>query len=95
MQDKYAGDIGDYAKLGLLRALRKDRKLGVAWYRVPDEPGSPDGKKIGYQKNPDCYRRFDPDLFDHLKKIVDGKKGKGGSMEFWVEVSEPPPPKTP
>ena len=74
MQDKYAGDIGDYAKLGLLRALKKGRKLGVAWYRVPDETGSPDGKYTEYLKNPELFRRFDPDLFDHLHNVVFGRK---------------------
>ena len=37
MQDRYAGDIGDFVKLGLLRALSSGCKLGIAWYRFPDE----------------------------------------------------------
>ena len=38
MQNRYTGDIGDYVKYGLLRALTEDRRLGVAWYLFPDEP---------------------------------------------------------
>ena len=32
MQDRYTGDIGDFAKYGLLRALEAGHRLGVAWY---------------------------------------------------------------
>ncbi len=37
MQDRYAGDIGDFVKLGLLRAISPGYALGLAWYHVPDE----------------------------------------------------------
>lgn len=74
MQDKYVGDIGDYVKLGLLRALMPDRKLGVVWYRVPDEAGNNDGGKIEYLEKPECFRSADPELFDHLKGVVCGGK---------------------
>lgn len=38
MQDRYVGDIGDFGKYGLLRALcAHDLSLGVVWYLVPDE----------------------------------------------------------
>ena len=44
MQDSYLGDIGDMAKLGLLRALSEGkRQLGVAWYLYPHE----DVKAVG------------------------------------------------
>lgn len=29
MQDRYAGDIGDFVKYGLLRAIRGSRRLGL------------------------------------------------------------------
>ena len=39
MQDHYTGDIGDFVKYGLLRAIRGRKHLGVAWYLNPeDEP---------------------------------------------------------
>ena len=33
MQDRYAGDVGDFVKLGLLCAFYPGRQLGVTWYR--------------------------------------------------------------
>ena len=30
MQDRYVGDIGDFAKYGLLRAVSEGKKLGDA-----------------------------------------------------------------
>jgi len=47
MQDRYAGDVGDFVKLGLLRAISPGRKLGVAWYRYPDEAHNGDGRHTG------------------------------------------------
>lgn len=35
MQDRYAGDIGDYGKIGLLKALRlQGMSVGINWYLV-------------------------------------------------------------
>ena len=54
MQDRYAGDLGDFLKLGLLRYLvaatdgRPALRLGVVWYRVPDEAHNADGKHVAY-----------------------------------------------
>ena len=56
MQDRYVGDLGDFGKYGLLRALcdpsplddRQALRLGVAWYLFPDESKTADGKHIGY-----------------------------------------------
>ena len=52
MQDRYAGDVGDFVKLGLLRALSPGRKLGMAWYRYPDESHNGDGRHITYLDQP-------------------------------------------
>lgn len=47
MQDRYTGDIGDYGKLGLLRCLAASGlRVGVNWYRTPDEDHNEDGKFI-------------------------------------------------
>ena len=61
MQDRYAGDVGDFGKYGLLRFLCGQReiseespssapnlRLGVVWYLYPDECGNADGKHITY-----------------------------------------------
>ena len=34
MQNRYTGDIGDYVKLSILRALSPGYRLGVAWCEV-------------------------------------------------------------
>jgi len=81
MQDKYTGDIGDYAKYGLLRALSDGRKLGVAWYKFPDERKKPDGRHTAYLQRPDLWRARDPELFDTLKGIVESGRRKVAEIE--------------
>ena len=70
MQDRYAGDVGDFVKLGLLRALSPGRKLGLAWYRFPDEEHNGDGRHVGYLEQADLYAGLDPRLFEHLRNVV-------------------------
>lgn len=51
MQDLYAFDIGDFGKLGLLRALTEGSprlKLGVIWYATNLGSAGADGKHIRY-----------------------------------------------
>ena len=70
MQDKYAGDIGDFVKLGLLRAISPERKLGVTWYRFPNESHNTDGRHVSYLEQPDKYASVDPELFQYLRNVV-------------------------
>lgn len=80
MQDRYVGDIGDFGKYGLLRALcrpqfgneRPDLALGVVWYLVPDEKHNGDGKHIRYLGPPyrEKFRECDPPLYDALVRIA-------------------------
>ena len=81
MQDRYAGDVGDYVKLGLLRALLPNRRLGVAWYRYPDENQSGDGQKLDYLDQEDDYQNLDPELFNHLREIVKENKRSIASLQ--------------
>ena len=69
VQDKYVGDIGDYAKFSLLRALSCDRRLGLSWYLFPDE-GNNDGRHIDYLGQHTKWRHFDEQTFETLKDIV-------------------------
>ena len=84
MQDCYVGDIGDFGKYGLLRALSgmgrasipgARLRLGIVWYRHPDE--HTDGKHTSYLKatglQRDFFRDCDPPLYDTLKRLVDEK----------------------
>jgi hypothetical protein len=70
MQNMYVGDIGDYGKYGLLRAIMPSvSKLGIVWYLVADENHLNDGKHIDYLsklKYIDCDRQ----LFSILKDII-------------------------
>ncbi len=70
MQDRYAGDIGDFVKLGLLRAISPGRRLGVAWYRYPDEDHNADGRHVSYLERPEDHATLDPELFGHLRNVV-------------------------
>lgn len=70
MQDRYAGDVGDYVKLALLRHLSRDRRLGVAWYHHPDEAHNGDGRHISYLSHPETWRHLDPELFDGLLNVT-------------------------
>ena len=75
MKNQYIGDIGDYGKYSLLRAFSNGGvKIGVNWYLTEDD-GSNDGKFTDYLKRKDEFRRYDPDLFDALKKLA-GRKSK-------------------
>lgn len=86
MQDRFVGDIGDFGKYGLLRALTgihpplppKERlSLGIVWC-VPDEQTitkTPEGhgQSISYlfnEKVESRFQRCDPALFNALKNIV-------------------------
>jgi hypothetical protein len=67
MQDRY---VGDYLKLGILRALSPGYRLAVAWWLFPDESHNLDGRHVGYLQRPEQWRHLDPMLFDALAEIV-------------------------
>jgi len=70
MKNQYFGDINDYRKYALLRSLCcRDIRLFVCWMLTPDGTG-PDGKRTKYLDQPSCWRHFDPELFDSLRKAV-------------------------
>jgi len=72
MQNRYVGDIGDYVKLAILRALAsgpQERRLGVAWWLFPDENRGGDGEHREYVDRPEDWKRFDPELFQVLVTI--------------------------
>ena len=72
MQDRYVGDIGDFAKYGLLRALGHGRQPGIAWYKRtdPDSKIANDGRYTSYLEDPKKWRCLDPELFGGLKKLI-------------------------
>lgn len=71
MQNRYACDVGDFGKLGMLRLLEKEGlTVGVNWYLVEDESHNNDGKHIGYMKDKKFFE-CDDELLHALKEIID------------------------
>ncbi len=77
MQHRFVGDVGDFGKYGLLRALtgvwplsEPRLTLGVVWYLPAGSIGSAaDGQKLTYLSQPDQFRGCDPRLYDTLGKL--------------------------
>lgn len=72
MKNQYAGDVGDYTKLGILRGLENAGfSIGLNWYLTPNEPGHSktftDGKHTKFLEC-DCDTP-DIDLYCALQKI--------------------------
>jgi hypothetical protein len=71
MKDQYFGDVNDYRKYGLLRAILAGTnvRLGVCWMlTAPDNRR--DGRHLAYLDNPGTYRLFDHELFDWLQQTI-------------------------
>lgn len=79
MQNRYVGDIGDFGKYGLLRALfgspetpadGPPLRLGVAWYLYPDEANG-DGRFTDYLcAGRPALQSCDPALFGQLQALL-------------------------
>lgn len=70
MKNQYFGDVNDYRKYGILRALTAEpTDLGICWMLTPSD-GRADGQKLGYLGEPDVYRSCDPALFDALHRLM-------------------------
>jgi hypothetical protein len=88
VQDRYAADVGDFIKLGLLRHLAGPSEsggaalvIGVNWYLTPDEAHNQDGKHVSYlhatSAQHNSLRACDPDLMERLGRVV----AEGRSVE--------------
>lgn len=74
MQDRYAGDAGDFGKLGLLRSLAKSGLLvGVNWYLSADEAHNEDGRHTGYLRD-SKFVGCDDELLGKLSCMVYGNQ---------------------
>jgi len=75
MKNQYFGDINDYRKYGLLRALTGNGTLrtAVCWMLTPDD-GRRDGKRVSYLYYPLMWQHHDPELFNSLRETVLNKK---------------------
>jgi hypothetical protein len=72
MQNRYVGDVGDFAKFALLRAITRDTKLRIAiiWYLYADEDHNSDGRHVSYLREA-AFAQLDPDLHAALARIVE------------------------
>jgi hypothetical protein len=84
MKDQWVGDIGDFGKYGLLRALcggqeQQRLRLAVVWYLTESDLGFvPElGRNSGpfsylhrCRLNDEKFRKCDPELYDELHRIV-------------------------
>jgi hypothetical protein len=86
MQDRYVGDIGDYVKLAILRALSPGRRLGIAWWLFPDSGSVGDGRHISYLGAPTKWRHLDPQLYDALEQVVASGSRKITALEGLVQT---------
>ena len=75
MQDRYVGDVGDFAKYALLRrlgGLPQDApvRLGVVWCLFPDETHNADGRHLAYLDTPE-FQSLDNVLIAALRTILE------------------------
>jgi hypothetical protein len=71
VKNQYFGDINDYKKYSLLRHLigNGEIKTVVCWVLTEDDSGS-DGRRIKYLEQPETWQKYDPIVFEHLRKHV-------------------------
>ncbi|MBI1803167.1 MAG: hypothetical protein HY033_12095 [Ignavibacteriae bacterium] len=83
MQDKYAGDVGDFGKFVLLRQLSqissRQVRLAINWYRTDKvEQGSGDGRYTSYldpsYSKSTKFSECDTTLFGILKRVVNNSR---------------------
>jgi hypothetical protein len=73
VKDQYAGDVNDYLKYALLRALAGAHPgtLQVCWMlTAPDR--RPDGGRLAYLDDPEGFASLDPEVFQALGAMVRG-----------------------
>jgi hypothetical protein len=69
MRDQYAGDISDFLKFALLRALAADdQTIGVGWYYNPLHDGLQDGRHREYCTE-EKWKSLDPVLLNALRDL--------------------------
>ena len=75
MQDRYAGDIGDYGKFALLRTMEAQGfTLGINWYRT--ETAGFETHEDGRYRIPERFEACDPALAAALNGVFDDAPGR-------------------
>lgn len=99
MQDRYAGDVGDFGKLGMLRQIASSGLgIGINWYRTykPEEHGNDDGKHIGYLNNK-AFQECDEGLLNALREVIEGNRSVATlekariipNAQYYAEILKP------
>ncbi len=77
MKNQYFGDVNDYRKYGLIRALTGQGTLSsmICWMLTEDDDRS-DGGKLDYLLKPDTWRVYDEELFETIREavVVEGER---------------------
>jgi hypothetical protein len=75
MQDRYAGDLGDFSKFALTKMLHQELggKVGIIWFRFPDESHNNDGRHTKYVSDAK-WIACDPVLVGQLQGVVRSKQ---------------------
>lgn len=75
MKNQYVGDINDYKKFGLLRAILavSNLKILICWMLTPNDD-STDGNIIGYLANQEKWSSYDPQLFQAISTLLENNK---------------------
>ena len=75
MQDRYVGDVGDFGKFALLRALcggtDQSLRLAVVWCTYPDKSHNGDGRHLAYLERPE-FAVLNSNLHEILRGLVKG-----------------------
>ena len=70
MQNRCVGDISDFVKYALLRAVMPGRHLGVVCYLYPDEDAAEGRRHLAYLNRAGQWRSLDSDVYDALRTMV-------------------------
>jgi hypothetical protein len=74
VKNEYFGDVNDFWKYAILRALcAAGLRVFVCWMLTAPASGR-DGRKLAYLQQPARYRPFDQELFDALAAAVRGRR---------------------
>lgn len=97
MKNQYFGDINDYRKYGLIRALQLEAQLKVLvalMLTLNDQRR--DGELRSYLREPDRWLRFDPELYRGLTDLLDtgvtprvgliGESSLLGTADYFSEI---------
>jgi hypothetical protein len=83
VQDRYAGDVGDFGKLGILRQIASTGlRIGINWYLTykPEEHVNEDGKHIDYLNNK-SFNECDDELLETLRIEIESNRSTAALEE--------------